>query len=77
MICFPPDLLPLQEPRDNPGGAGHAERGLHAGHRGALPHLPRAKDLRLPVPALEAQVHQISNNSLIIHVFRVEYQTTI
>lgn len=59
MNCLFPGVLPLQAPRHHPRGAGHAERRLHARHRRAVPHLRRAPHLRLPLPALEAEVHEI------------------
>lgn len=54
-----PDVLPLQKPRNNPRRAGHERRGHHARHRRSVPHIRGAACLRVPVPALEAEVHQV------------------
>lgn len=52
-------VLPLQGSGHDSRGAGHAGRGHNAGHSRALRHIPRAAHLRIPLPALETQVHQI------------------
>lgn len=56
---FLPDVLPLQKPRNNPRRAGHERRRHHARHRRSVPHIRGAACLRVPVPALEAEVHQV------------------
>lgn len=54
------DILSLQITPNNAGRAGHARRRHYPRHRSLMPHLRGPQSSRLPLPALETQIHKIS-----------------
>lgn len=64
-----PDVLPLQVPHDDTGGAGHAGRQLYIGHCCPDHNLLGPANHRLPVLALEDSDGEISGRNLVVYDF--------